>query len=544
VTDGLQTTWNVLTQTRNRAAVPVLAAALESRATDIHADAVRASVHRKDTASHEQIIRRFKQLGDGEQQVLRAAHREAPYRMAAALSAAVLHGDAEQCENACRIVVECQDYDLLPVLVRAAENRKHRHLVQVSSAMLQLANRLHQHLAGPNENTYVGQRNLFFVRRQAVRALERSLADYAKHQRLEILEAFLLVAPAENAMLERIVQDTRHPCHQQVLSSLSSSKVPALMEHLVTLLDDPSAPLGVLQIIAERTDRRFLDLLLHELTPTAPPRVLQNVARLDRVAWLESERELLLDLDGPAQAVAVELAVESGIGRSAVFELLAMFMRRGRPEARRASCRALVGFCSSEADSLVLAAVTDPDPGVQAAAAAQLRQRHAPNALPMLVRLLDSPAAEVRDAARSSLAEFNFVRYRAMFEMLDEKTLRTTGVLVRKVDPSCFFRLTEDLASPSATTRRRGMAMAIAMDATMEVRDKLIMLAEDEDAAVRLEAVMALGLCRGREVVSALQMAAHDPHFTVGDAAAKSLEQVRTRDPAASRGTYAAGVSS
>ena len=96
------------------------------------------------------------------------------------------------------------------------------------------------------------------------------------------------------------------------------------------------------------------------------------------------------------------------------------------------SCTALARFRNHQADALVRAALDDPDAGVQAAAVRQLRQRGFPDALSLLVSLLESRSIEVRDAARTSLAEFNFIRYRAMFDLLDEKALKSTGVLVQQ----------------------------------------------------------------------------------------------------------------
>ena len=71
--------------------------------------------------------------------------------------------------------------------------------------------------------------------------------------------------------------------------------------------------------------------------------------------------------------------------------------------------------------------------------------RGLPDALRLLVSLLDSRSIEVRDAARTSLTEFNFARYRAMFDLLDEKAVKTTGVLVHKVDHAVRDGLMQEL---------------------------------------------------------------------------------------------------
>jgi HEAT repeat protein len=527
VTNGLQTTWNVLSQTRNRAAQPVLALAMHSELVEIQSGAVRAIVRRKDSAAHEQLIRCFDALGDSGQHTLCDAHRETPHQMSAALAAAVQSGDPQGCKNACCILLLCHDFDQFPALIRAAENRHHRQAPIVSATMKQLAYLLLEDLSDPTSNLRQGGTDTYFFRRQIVRALERSVSDFARHYRQEILEAFLVLSPAGNDVLERILQDTHHPCHEPALAVLASSDSPAIIGQLVTLLHDATVPIGVLRIIAQRVDHGFLETLLRGLKKPVPLRVLNNMSRLHRVSWLEEKREQLLALDGQFQATAFELAVATSINHHALFELLAMILRRGSAEGRRAACRALAEFRGPEADELVVAALADPDGGVQAAAVRQLRDRQLPDALPMLVRMLDSPAPEVREAARSSLSEFNFVRYRTMFDLLDEKTLRTTGALVNRVDPSSYFRLAEELSSPSASHRRRGIAMAVAMDAASDVRDKLIALSEDEEVSVRVEAVAALRHCRGLEVMSALQLALHDPHRAVREAATASLAAIR-----------------
>jgi HEAT repeat protein len=519
-------TWNVLAHSRNRAAVPVLADALRSASTQIRTGAIRAAIKQSDSACHEQLIRRFADLSDVEQAALCEAFRETPLRMSAALSAAVADGNTSTCINACRMLVLCRDYEQFPILIRAAENPHHRHTEQIKAAILQLANRLHQDFATHVTPAHRRCRDPFFVRRPVLRALERSLSNYGRHHQLEIVEAFLLLAPADHPTLVKILHNVHHSCHHQVMSSLSTSKLQAMMQQLVALLHESDTPTCALKLIARRTDRRFLETLLSGLKRPVPIDVLRNMGRLRSIAWLEEQREVLLELDGRAQETAVALATASDISPHAVFELLAMLIRQGLAEGRRASCRALSEFGGRKADALVLTALKDPDSGVQAAAVRQLRQRNLAESLTTLVGKLESTSAEVRDAARSSLAEFNFVRYRATFDQLDNKTARTTGVLVHKVDPSAIFRLAEELTAPSAAVRRRGIAMALAMNAQGAVHEHLIPLTEDEDVSVRVAAVSALAQCQGTEVVSALRLALQDALPEVRETAASGLAKL------------------
>ena len=137
-----------------------------------------------------------------------------------------------------------------------------------------------------------------FTRHQVLNALEQSLGRYAQHQRREILDAFLLLAPVDNTTFLRILRDPRHPCHAATIQTLSASQDSGIMERLVDLLRDTDAPNAALEIIAARNDLQFVNLLLHEVRHPVPIRVLHNMKRLRHIAWAESNCDTLLELDG------------------------------------------------------------------------------------------------------------------------------------------------------------------------------------------------------------------------------------------------------
>ena len=524
---GLQTTCHVLTKTRNRAVLPVLLAGMRSSSPPVRAAVLLAAVRRHDTLTHIQLVRHFAELDEADQAHVCEAHRTMPHHAAPVLRRAVLEGDATLCANACEIILASGDFDQFPTLLKAAENRKHPYAANVLGTITGLVDHLYQELAHWAGGLRNGQRDPSFARHSMLHALEQSLGHYAQHRRVEILDAFLLLAPVDNAVFLRILRDRTHACHDPMIAALSTSEDSGVMVRLVELMRDTDAPAAALEVIAKRSDLQFLNILLHELKHPAPLRVLHNMKRLRRVAWLEPHREQLLELDARAQAVAVELATASDISREALFETLALLVRGGLAEGRRASCQALAKFDNRHADDLILAALSDPDTGVQAAAIRQLRSRRLPDALKRLVHFLNSHSVEVRDAARTSLAEFNFVRYRAMFDLLDAESAKTTGLLVHKVDHSAVQKLAEDLNSPSLSTRLRAIEMAIAMAATDDVQPQLIELAHHENVAVRKEAVTALGNCPSSAALKALEMASRDLNGNVADAARACLARLQ-----------------
>jgi hypothetical protein len=442
------------------------------------------------------------------------------------LKKAVLEAEPKLCSNACEIILRSGDFELFPTLVKAAENKRHRYAVEVLSTIAGLVDRLYQDMAEWAAGARADRRDPSFTRHPVLIALEHSLRRYSEHRRVEIVDAFLLLAPIDNPTFLAILRDSNHACHSAMVEALAVSEDSGIIERLVELLRDTEAPIAALEVVARRSDQQFLNLLLHEIRHPAPIRVLHNMKRLRKIAWLESHRKLLLELDGRAQAVAVDLATASDIPATSLFDLLAFLLREGLSEGRRVACHALARFQGEKSDQLILAALEDPDAGVQAAALRQLRTRKLPDALKLLVERLDSPSIEVRDAARSSLAEFNFVRYRAMFDLLDDEAVRTTGRLVHKVDSSANQKLMEELSSPSLSARLRAIEMAVAMAATDDVSPQLIELTHHENVAVRKEAVTALGNSHNHEIEKALEAATHDPNGTVAAAARASLTQL------------------
>ena len=73
----------------------------------------------------------------------------------------------------------------------------------------------------------------------------------------------------------------------------------------------------------------------------------------------------------------------------------------------------------------------------------QLRDRGIPGAISQLIQLLDSRHEVVRQAAQSCLTEFNFSRYITVFDLMDDKIRRSTGLLVMRIDPQATSELAE-----------------------------------------------------------------------------------------------------
>src|SRR5206468_1373727 len=143
-------------------------------------------------------------------------------------------------------------------------------------------------------------------------------------------------------------------------------------------------------IIGKRRDVGFFRQLCKKLGEDRSPHVEANVARIDALAWLDDEKLPILEsLAEPEQPGAVLLAARARIPTGERLRVLEQILSQGSPLGRQAAAAAMFEEYGAQCDWLVLDLIDDPCPLVQAQAAKRLRTCDIPDAVSMLVRLLD-----------------------------------------------------------------------------------------------------------------------------------------------------------
>lgn len=516
---GLTTTLLQLRRTPNEAAVTLLVEALDSDYPQICEGALEILAGRRNLAGHQAVINRIGQFNESQLALL----RNTKHRMHAALAESLNSADATICENASRVILALREYEMFPAIVESAERHDNRQADRVATTLVRLAKLLAEHAKAPAGDK--PRQDPFFARRQALLELKRSLDRYHEHERLEIVEAYLMIVPHDHASLRQLLSSPSHAAYERLLESLHSSPAPDVMRLLFEFLKDARSPQSMLNVFARRVDHRFLEQLTESIGSPVSLRVLRNMERLDHVAWLQEDRDVVFKLDGPTQATAVELAMASSVPRDHVFVLLRELLFHGKAEGRRASCSAMADFQTPQADELVQRALEDEDTSVRAAAASQLRQRALPGVKEKLIELLDSESDELRRAAGSALNEYTFNHYVAEYAQMSDAERLKCGEIVGKTDPTAASQLIKELSGPSRTQRQRAVEMAQAMHLVEEVFESLIALLNDkqEIVALRTAAAEALAKCDNDASRAALKAAAKDSNLSVREAAEHSF---------------------
>src|SRR5262245_50065044 len=197
---GLATTFDLLGNTENDAAAAVLVAGLDSSQREIRDQALAALLQRHNSSAELNVLGRWNDLS------LRWKTQIAERTgwLSGAIKMAVLARDARLHECGCAAAVFTRDFDLIPVFVQAAIDRANPFAVRAAAATLELAELLSDELAAPRD--YRIRRDPQLQRAHVLTGLEKAAAQFDAHGRRELLEAYLLLATREDAVLKRILQ--------------------------------------------------------------------------------------------------------------------------------------------------------------------------------------------------------------------------------------------------------------------------------------------------------------------------------------------------
>ena len=517
VSDGLNTTFALLESTANEAAVGALLPILDSSHRVLREGALKVILARRTMTGHREVLRRLHTLDEPASRIV-ANQRGL---LSPAIRDALLSEEQPLRANACYALVWFREYDLIPVLLKVLEDRDGPDADLAARTLVELIDLLDEELSAPAMSEI--RRDPQLVRQYVVSALEQSVERFVKHKRREVVEALVLLSGRDSASLLNILRSPYHPAFLVLIDILSKSRHTAVIGLLLSFLDDARAPSGILSVVSKRIDLPFVQALLRKVGRQPSAAVAANLKRMDSLAWLRSGGAVLDSLDDRAQHAAVRTVMASGTSRSDALAMVEYLLLHGKKGGRRAAAQALEDLHGAQANALALKALEDPDAQVQAHVVVQLRRRGIPGALPRLVEMIDSPHALVRKAARQSLAEFNFARFLAAFDMLDEEVRRSTGMLVKKVDPETIPLLEAEMQSPVRTRRLRAIAVIRAIDAAAPLEAALIRLTGDEESAVRAEAAQALAVRPSRAGREALGELLTDPSPAVREAADKAL---------------------
>lgn len=521
----LDDTLRLLAASTNEAVVPVLLAALDSQDACVRDGVFPLLLQRRSADAENEVLRRWPELSEHwKQLVVRREEWLSP-----AIRRALLGNDLPLATLGCKAGAVLGDYEIIPMLASVICERKTGLIEPAAMALFTLAERLAEEVSTPRN--YKNRKDPQLQRAHVLGSLEKGVQTFDQHQRPEMIEALLILAGRDNPVVGRILQEPAERAFAPMMDLLTHSPRPCIMRLLLSYLDDPLAPLPALHALGRRRDITWLRQMCRRIGNEPASAIRSNLKRIENVPWLKAHQFLLDAMHENEQPGAVRFVTLSGIPRQDALDALSHILRCGLPQGRRAASEALAEFRGAEANSVAQQALQDQDPVVRANLALQLRMRGTPGAMNKLVTMLDSPHEVERQAARKALEEFTFASYVASFDYMDEETKQKTGQLVARIDEKASAQLREELYATSRTRRRRGLEMALQMDAVSQVQDVIAAMARDEDQYIRLEAVRLLGICHTAVSGQVLREALGDNQALVQEAAERGLQSMTLHEP-------------
>ncbi|MHC4177976.1 MAG: HEAT repeat domain-containing protein [Planctomycetota bacterium] len=518
---SLKATFQFLAKTENQAAIEVLIAGLDYPHRAIRTGALRALLDRRNPEGHREVFQRLSAMDEHCREVI----NERPERLDGAVSDALQNPSPQACAAACDAIVSFRLYGVLPALTSVLVDTKTEHAELLAKTALKLTESFYAELSGADDQPKRKQRDN--LRDRITSCLEDAVRKFHRHKRTEVVEALLLVAKPKNATLRQLLQRAQESSHQPIIEQLGNSSQGGVIRLLLGFLEDPQMPRVINKVLFGRCDVKFIEHLLWTVGPKPSKTVAKTLSRVDSIAWAEPGSQLLDQLDDKAQEAAVALMLASSIDRQNMLEVIKHLLLKGKPEGRRAAAKALEQFEGPEISALVVKALEDEDAQVRAALLVQLRPRNIPDAYSLLIRMIDSPEEEVKQALRKAMPEFTLRQFLANIDEMEEQLRPTAGHLVRRIDSDIATSLAAEMESPSPVARRRAVLAASAMGLAQELEETVIKLLSDEDHRVRAAVAQTLADCKSVPTWEALRDALLDRSVVVKQAAEQSLEQIR-----------------
>ncbi len=517
---GLQKTFQFLKKTENEAAVEVLVQGLDSKLDVVRAESLRTLLERRSPAGHQAVFTRLPKLNESDRGII----ADRPDRMVKVVSEALKTADKTTCVNAFKAILTFRLYAVLPALTAVLKTPDSPLFKPATRIIAELTDAFYLELSGQNRPEK--HRDYDTLRKRVTGSLEEAVGSYSIHQSQEVLEAFLMLAKPQSAVLRRILQTPDETVHAPLVEIMKTSQRGGVLRLLLSFLEDPQMPNVARNVLTTRKDVKFLQNLTTQIGTKPVRGVLESLTTFKTIAWARPDEPVFDQLDDACQESLVTILVHSGVKRSDVLETLGHLLLHGNPGGRRAAARAIEQFREPKATELVRAALNDEDPEVLAALLPQLRPRKVADALSLMIRMVDSPYQEVRAALGKAMPEFTFRQFMANFDSMPEALLPTTGHLVQKIDLKAKAELVAELNGLSPVRRRRAVQAAGAMGMVRIVEQAVIARLSDDDHMVRIAAAKALAECDTMPSWDALRDAMLDKSVIVQEAAEASLMRI------------------
>ena len=488
-----------------------LAAALGTADEATEGAVLEAVLERGDAGAFGEVVRRFDRLSPAHQKrVLGEVER-----FSSVLREAASEGGGGMETNAIEMIGRSGSSSLAYLLVGHLEGAESPHRRLASDSLLRMAKRVNFGKVAWDE---AGRREY----EQALSAVVEGCRTFHKHRRRDVLVAAMCFAPRRDVRLRRYLAD-----HRSAASGVAGE--------LMGYRDQPMACRALLWMAGEEGQGEAAARALGRESVVG---MLGAVLGMGHLLVVPRVRAVVRGVGHVEHLVEAAGAVDAQVGRGMVGLVGALGMsdkRRAGTYGRLAEARdrltrlralrALMGMRCAEADEVVGAMCFDSEEGVARTALRWLIGRRWEGLNQLMVRLVGSDHAAVREMAEAHLAPLGFERMWSGWEQMSRDQRERVGTALMKIDRRFLAKLEARLSGGDAGDRMRAVQVVRALGQSSYFEGRLVGLTEDGDERVAATAVRALGeMSESPTATAALEKALEHGDDRVRSNAIEALE--------------------
>ena len=459
-----------------------IAEALPTTDPATRAQAVEVLLERRQTPGLIGLVRCYDGLS-GEQQhlILRELDHLEP-----ALRAVATSDDPEGRLNVVAIIGRTgavQLAYLLAGMLRVTDSR----LTRSSAAELLRMSR--RRIAAVHDTAPESRRQHAFV----LNAVIDACACFHQHRRRDILLAGLCFFPNRDERLIRATLDRRASGYPALCATIAQADHPITCRAMLPLASVEGVSEAVARGLANPRIGEHLGLVLRFAHLLFTPTVRQVVRQVKRADHLLPTQTRVARMDvATARRVPAWIATLS-INAETRVAGLAMAASHADRLTRLAALRQLMAERGSEADDIIATLCFDHEANIARLAMRHLIRRRWSGLGRLVVQLMASEHAAIRDMAERQLGPVGFNRYWANWPAMTPATRLTAGRALMKIDPAFGRHLDRQLSAESSDDRLQAIMMVRHLQQVSYHEKSLLGLVNDIDPRVASAAVSALG---------------------------------------------------
>lgn len=342
-------------------------------------------------------------------------------------------------------------------------------------------------------------------------ALGEALESFTSHQQVAVLLALARLVPRPMPDIARRLLDERNSSLETLRRLLEEADDPSLRQALVWFVQIPTIREAALRGMSQSALMgRASDLvpLCHLLIDCRVPPLLTKAH--DAAAWLPPPEQLdsmasheLRSLPqwirclpiAPIQQVQKLASLARVVDTPTRLSVLRHLMQLSRSHQVTGANAVVAEFCE------------DGDPQIARIALRHLTRMRWEGLPQLLLKLVNTPHAEIREIASEELAPLGFERLWGAWSRLSHARRLAAARALIKIDRHFHRQLGARLAQKDRETRMRALAMIHLLNQGCFFEEALTALLKEPDDRVASAAVRALGTCKTPQAVDALRQA-------------------------------------